>query len=163
MKTNEIKTEIERLKVYVDDKIKKLEYKLNQPDDGYPAVGTEYFVITAMGSVQRTKWENVEGDHELFNRGNFYLTREAAERKVKQDQVLVKMRKYTKGFVPDWSDCDQYKYYPGYCHQTKTWGASLCSFLQENFLFPHFASKADCKEMLAALGDEMNVFIEGGR
>lgn len=76
----------------------------------------EYFYIDSRGNIEysRNEWnEDVVEDRKLI--GNYFGTKEEAEKYLKYLKARVIIKEDTKDFKPDWSDDEQPKYY-GYCH-----------------------------------------------
>lgn len=124
----------------------------------WPEHDDNYFFNNSLGRTQREPWSDMCCDIERQAIGNCYHTKEEAEREIRCRKVLVKMRGMTKGFVPDWDDKDQYKWFPIYDHILKKWLPKWVISYQEQFLFPFFNTPDNCCMALDALGDEMNVF-----
>jgi len=126
----------------------------------WPQVGDRYFYIYPSG-VGDDHWAGLYLDRERKAIGNVYRTITEAERELQKRRVIVKMRGMTKSFVPNWQDEHQFKYYPYYDHSEGCWCNGAVREYQYGFLFPYFATEADCQAALDALGDEMNVFLDG--
>lgn len=82
----------------------------------------EYFYIDSRGDIEysRYEWnEDVVEDRKLI--GNYFETKEEAEKYLKYLKARVIIKEDTKGFKPDWDDEDEPKYMGRYsCISGKT-------------------------------------------
>lgn len=82
----------------------------------------EYFYIDSRGTIEysRNEWnEDVVEDRKLI--GNYFETKEEAEKYLKYLKARVIIKEDAKGFTPDWDDEDEPKYMGRYsCISGKT-------------------------------------------
>ena len=72
----------------------------------------EYFYIDSNGDIEYSKneWnEEFVEHHKLI--GNYFETREEAEKYLEYRKAKTIIKQDTNGFKPDWSNKEQYKYY----------------------------------------------------
>lgn len=92
-----------------------------EKEQEWPKYGGTVFCLESTGEI-----EEVVYTHSLvcfLHQGNVFRTKEAAERERDRRALLTKLLREST-FVPDWSDDNQYKYYPVYNHQDKNWFVS---------------------------------------
>ncbi len=83
----------------------------------------------------------------------------AAEYRKEFVAVMDEIRKFQKGFVPDWSDMSQYKYQLCYDHKTGYWSYENSTSYQGNN-WPVFASAEDVEACIKALGSRLNILLK---
>lgn len=92
--------------------------------------GGGYFTITRAGDTKRLEDLRDKYDNHLYNSGNYYKTREEAERARDKQLALVrvtdKLREIEacEGWVADWDDYKHEKYFAMYNHKTRELGAA---------------------------------------
>lgn len=76
-----------------------------------PRAGAVYWTILAHGEILEDTWYDLKRDGKRFESGSAFWTREEAEKESKRRKAYVILKEDTKGFVPDWKDSTQIKYY----------------------------------------------------
>lgn len=100
-----------------------------------PKHGDEYWAVISDGSILKDIWSDMGVDKGKFESGSAFWTREEAEKELKRRIAYVILKEDTKGFVPNWADKDQPKYYAAYnyydnrvdvdnawCYRAHGWG-----------------------------------------
>lgn len=115
-----IKEYDEKAKALRDEFISKLEddkekFELTYPEDG----GSVYFINRGDKSITKTRfWDNSTTDKNYFEIGEYFNTEQEAEQYMKERKLLFKLHQWAKfkneGWVPDWSNDDEEKYYITY-------------------------------------------------
>ena len=76
-----------------------------------------YCYITSHGTVERTRDSRHSLDYETFERGNYYLTNQAAEEDRPYVNLMLKLRHIARdlndGWIPDWGVKREAKYHIG--------------------------------------------------
>jgi len=112
--------------------------KEHKEKKGYPHTNTEYFSVTYYGWAQEYNWENNNDEEFMFDIGNYYATKEEAEKAAEKLQALARIRKYIRendlGVETDWSDHDQDKFFIVYPHDEMmlNWGRSVTWQREDN-------------------------------
>lgn len=108
----EILEEIEKLK-----KEEKVESKVWKPE-----VNEEYYTIEADGEVLENTWLDEEDDEKLYNMGNYFKTREEAEKVVEKAKIYTQLKRLAEeeNTEPiDWENREQEKCYICYKNNLK--------------------------------------------
>jgi len=125
----------------------------------------EYFYIDSKGDIEYSKneWnEEVVEHHKLI--GNYFETREEAEKYLEYLKAKVIIKQDTKGFKPDWKDIAEDKYY-GYLHFEKIeFGIAVKEnkFGRERMnktTTIYFQSEEDIKDSLEKHPEEWRVYL----
>lgn len=123
------------------------------PDDEHrrwrASRGDEYFYLISSGMVDSDKEFELLGDDLRYAMGNYFKTEEEAQAYADYLKALVVVREDAKGFVPDWKDEHQSKYYVCYLHERE----GLCLFDDvirrhaDNGVFglPYFETEEDAR------------------
>lgn len=91
---------------------------------------------------------------QIFDAGNWFATKEEAELEVKRRAVIQKTRAY--GFVPDWSDRQEYKYAITFDRCEDDFDVAYDTYDQGVSLFEvYFETEEKRQACLDALGDEI--------
>lgn len=141
----------------------KAEIKSSEAAKGVwePGMGEWYFFLDDRGTPASTFNAGVVATTlNLKDRrsiGNCFRTKEEAEFAVERLKVLAEMRRYAKGFKPDWSSVSEKKYYlfsrreSSDCRDRHVF-VSDCSVI--NYGCIHFASKKDAQACIDGIGEE---------
>lgn len=105
--------------------------------------GETYYHISDDGEVYDDTEEYHSLDGGCYLIGNYFKTREEAEKAVEWLKAFAILRDDTKGFKPDWRSELQYKWYVYYSHSEKELAASWIWTQQEEVLY--FASAGDAE------------------
>jgi len=153
---NELNTEIAKVK-------KELEELKNPKPKGLwkPGPGEAYFYLNERGDVRGDINICTKTEDALIAIGNCYPTEAAARRQAQKLEVLQKIREIaaSDGWVADWEDGSQTKFYPMYDYRNKEWIKHFK--LQCRALGVIYMSEASAERCIAELGDELNVLLEG--
>lgn len=94
--TNELQ-EIKELFEQIDQRIKALEEKCKE-DEEWPKDGDLYSVISTRGKAFEHIWQEDFFDHDVFDVGNIFKTKEEAEFEVERLKVLRELEKMGSPF-----------------------------------------------------------------
>ena len=118
----------------------------------------EYFYIDSKGDIEYSKneWnEDVVEDHKLI--GNYFETKEEAEKYLKYLKAKVIIKQDTKGFKPDWKDIAEDKYYGFWDSSAKKLDWIRISILQDDRIY--FETRNDIKESFKKHPKEWKVYL----
>lgn len=120
-----------------------------KPKDGEP-----YFSVWYTGGICKTYVPNEEETEGRLSIGNCFRTKEEAKFAAERLKVLAEMRKYAKGFKPDWITGESAKWCISASgkDRRRVFADHWCL---SNYGAPvFFASEDDAKACIAALGEE---------
>lgn len=143
---------------------KELEELKNQKPEGLwkPAHKDKYVYVTDDGGVcETTFFETHDPDIRRIKQGNYHRSVKTAEHHVKKLKVLQKIREIAEsdGWVADWNNAGQTKWYIHYEHEESRWSIT-CNDTHQRISCPYM-SKQSAERCVAELGDELNVLLEG--
>ena len=114
MTYKELKEKIARLETELAE-VKEMAVAMKKRADGggafKPENGQRYWSFTRVGGVSSDWWNNHKFDYERYAIGNCYPTKQSAEDTVRVLKLIQKARETQDGFVPDWEDPIQHKYF----------------------------------------------------
>ena len=112
------------------ERMVKIEHQLEaMPDDPKPVgrykpkKGEEYWCIGGDGNIFSVKWMGSHSSEFRYALGNVYRTKEEAQAALDKQLATVRVLdriaelNAEQGWVVDWGDSDQYKFYLAFCHQ----------------------------------------------
>lgn len=173
---NEIKgghkmTNLETLKQKAKEakaKLQEMEAEIERLENGWEMKcpykdGDEYWIICDSGEFEKVIWNDYNLDKEVFNAGNAFLTREAAELEAKRRNLLTRFRAFRDecngDWKPDWSNRDK-KWDINHTEDgvKALWTNGVNSFST----FGYFKNKEDAERAIELFGDEIKeLFVEG--
>ena len=118
----------------------------------------EYFYIDSKGDIEYSKneWnEDVVEDHKLI--GNYFKTKEEAEKHLEYLKAKVIIKQDTKGFKPDWKDIAEDKYYGFWDASVKKLDCIKISILQDDRIY--FETRNDIKESFEKHPEEWKTYL----
>lgn len=118
----------------------------------------EYFYIDSTGDIEYSKneWnEEVVEHHKLI--GNYFETREEAEKYLEYLKAKVIIKQDTKGFKPDWKDIAEDKYYGFWDSSAKKLDWIRISILQDDRIY--FKTRNDIKESFEKHPEEWKTYL----
>jgi hypothetical protein len=123
-----------------------------------PEIGDNYWAVCDYGAVMELCYPtDLAFVKNRFAIGNCFRTKGEAKFAAERLKVLAEMRKYAKGFKPDWSSVSERKYYL-FCrressdYKDRHVFVSDCSVI--NYGCIHFASKKDAQACIDGIGEE---------
>lgn len=132
--------------------------------------GDEYWIICDSGEFEKVIWNDYNLDKEVFNAGNAFLTREAAELEAKRRNLLTRFKSFRDECNVDWKpvsgkQCKTSKFLIGYSWDSKDEQYKLKSLeLGSSDLFHqygYFKNKKDAERAIELFGDEIKeLFVE---
>lgn len=118
----------------------------------------EYFYIDSKGDIEYSKneWnEEVIERHKLI--GNYFETKEEAEKYLEYLKAKVIIKQDTKGFKPDWKDIAEDKYYGFWDSSAKKLDWIRISILQDDRIY--FETRNDIKESFEKHPEEWKTYL----
>lgn len=118
----------------------------------------EYFYIDSKGNIEYAKYEwneEVVEDHKLI--GNYFKTKEEAEKYLEYLKAKVIIQQDTKGFKPNWNDEDERKYYGYWYFENNIIDWKLLYVSKENNIY--FKSSEDIKESFEKHPEEWKTYL----
>lgn len=118
----------------------------------------EYFYIDSNGDIEYSKneWnEEFIEHHKLI--GNYFETREEAEKYLEYLKAKIIIKQDTKGFKPDWKDIAEDKYYGFWDSSAKKLDWTRISILQDDRIY--FETKNDIKESFEKHPEEWKTYL----
>ena len=95
----------------------------------------------------------------FYAQGNIFPTREAAKLESKKRAVMKKLRGLAEGWVPDWSDEKQDKWYFLYSNKDEDFTIET-NFLSQGIGQVYFQTEAKAQHAIDTLGDELLVLLK---
>lgn len=118
----------------------------------------EYFYISSSGDIEYSKSEwNKEVIEPQKLIGNFFETKEEAEKYLEYLKAKVIIKQDTKGFKPDWKDIAEDKYYGFWDTSAKKLDWIRISILQDDRIY--FETKNDIKESFEKHPEEWKTYL----
>ena len=109
--------------------------------------GDVFWAINSRGHVYRDTWSGGDFDVECRSQGNVFLSKEEAKFEAKRREVVTKVRKYARPFVPK-----EINYYPYYDYQSQKISNTINTYSQLNTYF--FADVGNIKKAIEDVGEE---------
>lgn len=119
-----------------------------------------YYIIHDDGVVFVRVEDNRDVDNDRCSIGNYFKTREEAQKASDWLKAFTTLRDDTKGFKPNWEDCDQEKWSVVYDHENDTMSPVTYYTSQKSVLF--FANKDDAVESIEAHEHQWLTFFNCG-
>lgn len=113
MTNKELREKIARLETELAE-VKEIAEAMKKKADGglfKPKDGQEFWFISKWGEVYGGEWDNEALDQEFYSIGNCFPTEQSAEDTMRVLELIQKARESQDGFVPDWEDDAQTKYF----------------------------------------------------
>lgn len=118
----------------------------------------EYFYIDSKGDIEysKSKWdEEVIEPRKLI--GNYFETKEKAEKYLEYLKAKVIIKQDTKGFKPDWKDIAEDKYYGFWDSSAKKLDWIRISILQDDRIY--FKTRNDIEESFEKHPEEWKTYL----
>ena len=146
-------------KVLADIKIHEEEEKTWEMKCPYEN-GDEYWVICESGDFEKVIWYDYDIDKEIFNSGNAFLTKQAAELEAKRRNLLTRFRAFRDecngDWKADWSDYDKkWSISKDKDELFDTWTMGINTFVT----FGYFKNKKDAQRAIELFGDEIKALF----
>lgn len=124
--------ELEERVAQLEKELSTLKGKLKNKDEFEPKRGEEFYTIYSTGYISR-EFRDVDDKRILF--GNWFKTREDAEKQSEYNRVMNRYRKYVKYYSEplDWNNFDQHKYYLEYDVALEELKANCCTIFRKAF------------------------------
>ena len=148
-------TELKAQYAKLGDEIKRLEsVGVWKPD-----IGDGYYRLCGDGMIIGYSWTNSDSDFSYYAQGNAFPTREAAELERDKRAVMKKLRDLAEGWVPEWSDNFQQKWFIHYDHESKRFFIKY-SYKTQSIGTVCFETEAKARHAIDTLGDELLVLLK---
>ena len=139
----------------------KRNYFVNNFDDWFEEVGEPewvYYINAFGGVVDDVRVANLPGVRaNLKSTGNYFKTREEAEKYLAYLKAKAIIKQDTKGFKPDWEYGVQKKYYGYWDFYHKKFGSSYALFNKNSEIY--FKSEEDIKESFKKHYEEWKTYL----
>lgn len=116
----------------IKDKIADIEFKLVEQEKikcrRKPDIGKRYLYICASGRFYHDLWDDDSVDNYRYNEKNVFKNKEEAQAVLNAKQAI---HKIIDGWMPDWSDFKQQKYFNWHSVNVKKWGTSFILSTQD--------------------------------
>ena len=118
----------------------------------------DYFYIDSKGDIEYTKhnWDNGYTENRKLI-GNYFETKEEAEKHLEYLKAKVIIKQDTKGFKPDWKDIAEDKYYGFWDSSAKKLDWIRVSILQDDRIY--FETRNDIKESFEKHPEEWKTYL----
>lgn len=154
----EFNEKVEQLR---DEFISKLEDDKKEFELTYPEhEETLYYISNANANICDIYFfDNDNLSKTVFEHGLYFKTKEEAEQHLKERKLLFKLHQWAKlkndGWVPDWSNGDEIKYYIFYDYYRKELHFSFKNSTSTIDKLPYFKSEKISEECIDMFGDEI--------
>jgi len=160
----DIKSKLAAIRALCDEVEKAVPVKEEKAMVWNPRVlGQSYFCVTASGVVYEFIYSCTYADSDAImdaiSIGNAFPTREAAEKELKRRIVTQKLRELAGGFVPDWGNILQKKYFLVRDHINQRW---IPNYVYTDFQVigvVYFQHKETLEAAIATFGAELDVLL----
>lgn len=161
-----LKKEIKELEEKTKALKQELEHEKQKKEIDYPFNYKETCYLLSSNSVIVEDWWSSSGsDRNCYRQGNFFKTKEEAQRERDKRELLTRFRQFRDkcngDWKPDWNNIHEGRYY---IHLYPTKGE--CSIGQDAFQdsmpqFGRFKNVDDCLRAIELFGDEIiHLFVE---
>lgn len=115
-----------------------------------------YWCVQSDGEVVETCdiWAGIDDEH--YELGNYFKTKEEAQKAAEWLKAFAVLRDDTKGFKPDWTDEDQEKWSVEYGHDGVQLITECYRFTQEGIIY--FATAEDAEKSIETHEREWRVY-----
>ena len=131
----------------------------------WPREDDDFFYIYYDGSVEESIWSNHRVDIDIQSIGNIYRTESEALAQVEKLKAKARIDTYIRdnglGFVPDWRDREEYKYFLHFrIDSNYNWGTDVIAWKSDNAgqLF-WFKSKAHAQQVIDKCTDDLKTLF----
>ena len=166
----DLKQQIEELENKTKELQKKLEIERQKKEIDYPFnyplnYSETCYLLRSNSVIVEDWWSSSGNDRNCYKQGNFFKTKEEAQRERDKRELLMRFRQFRDkcngDWEPDFEDWEVNKYYLAYSYVSN----KLCCFtalLNTNFqLFGYFKNKTDCECAIRLFGDEIRrLYVE---
>ena len=152
-------SKLEQLKAYYEklgETIKVMESGVTYWE---PDIGDEYWSIDT-GFVNQHSWCNDTYDKQDLERGNFYRTEQEVLAADRRQVILTKLKRLTKGFVPNWGDTKQNKARILFSYSLGKFSIEVNWCCQTQGA-TYFATEQDAIDAIEAIGEDDMKFLMG--
>lgn len=119
--------------------MKKIIRKENKKEnEKWPLINDKYYYITGSGNILNTRWKNDSIDISFMNMGNFFKTKEEAEKKLRLTKTIAKIKRWQKENDPKkkpWNKGELYFHITYNCGQNNLWISEGINLLREGYAF----------------------------
>lgn len=165
-RVTELENEIKELENKRTELIKKLEVEKQKQDIDYPFNYTENcYLLSNNGVIVEDWWSSSGNDRNSYRQGNFFKTKEEAERERDRRDLLTRFRQFRDkrngDWKPDFKDGWEDKYSIIFNYKSRELEIANSGY-NDNFRpFGYFQSREDCERAIEIFGDEIKrLFVE---
>lgn len=160
MTNKELKEKIAHLETELAE-VKEMAEEMKKRADGggafKPKDRQTYWFVSESGEVYQSMWCVDLDDHSRYAIGNCHLTKQSAEDTVRALKLIQKARESQNGFVPDWENREQRKFYL-YFNDNGTWTGT--NFLVNvTPIFGYWEDESACEQFVDENHDEILWFF----
>lgn len=144
----------------------ELKIERQKKEIDYPFNYTEKCYLLSSNSVIVEDWWSSSGnDRNCYKQGNFFKTKEEAQRERDRRELLTRFRQFRNNcngdWKPDFKDSDSWKHYINFNHQQNMLKIYHCWNLEEFNLFGYFKNESDAARAIEIFGDEIKrLYVE---
>lgn len=129
-------------------------------------VGDKYWVIFDSGEFEKVIWNDYNIDKEVFNVGNAFPTKQAAEIEAKRRKLLTRFRAFRDecngDWEADWTNGFEDKFFISFNIFSDTLDMRRARIVNGFYIFGYFKNEKDIKRAIELFGDEIKeLFVEG--
>lgn len=136
--------------------VKKMAMEMKKKVDGgvfKPDYEQKYGYISGAGEADSSWWDDYYVDRNRYAIGNCFPTEQSAEDAVRVLKLIQKARESQDGFVPDWEDAVQYKYFlsfkSGDIYAAINWTTNVVS------KFGYWENRSVCEQFIDENSEEL--------
>lgn len=147
----------EELQKELDKFTKDILAKFDAREIVWPKVGDQVFVLFTDGQVCSEPWTYPNSCEGMMKQGNIFSTRALAERERDRRALLVEIEPFRKGFVPDWDNVREFKYWMFFDNAEKAWSTNYSILGDFIPLCGLFRTDGDAQAVINHFGDRLNL------
>ena len=156
----ELKKEIKELEEKTTALKQELKLERQKKEIDYPFNYTENcYLLSSNGVIVEDWWSHSGNDQRCYSQGNFFKTKEEAQRERDRRDLLTRFRQYRDkcngDWKPDFKDNNSWKHYINFNRQQNMMEIYPCWNLEEFNLFGYFRKESDAERAIELFGDEI--------
>ena len=156
----ELKKEIKELEEKTTALKQELKLERQKKEIDYPFNYTEKcYLLSNNGVIVEDWWSHSGNDQRRYSQGNFFKTKEEAQRERDRRDLLTRFRQYRDkcngDWKPDFKDENSQKHYINFNHQQNRMKIYPIWNLEEFNLFGYFKNESDAESAIQLFGDEI--------
>lgn len=157
IKELEEKTTALKQELKLERQKKEIDYHFNYTEKCY--------LLTSNSVIVEDWWSHSVNDQRCYRQGNFFKTKEEAQRERDRRELLTRFRQFRDkcngDWKPDFKDNNSWKHYINFNHQQNRMKSYPCWDLEEFNLFGYFKNESDAVRAIELFGDEIKrLYVE---